>query len=72
MHRCMKVAGAAMVAAAAFSMPVAAGMGPKLKLDMQLAAAMSATAKYANHLPLAKKNGYQIITQMIPTWAITS
>jgi hypothetical protein len=33
----------------------------------ELAAARDATAKYVNNLALAKKNGYQIITKMIPT-----
>jgi hypothetical protein len=36
-------------------------------LDGQLAAARAATAKYVTNLALAKKNGYQIITRMIPT-----
>jgi hypothetical protein len=35
--------------------------------DAQLAAARAATAKYVTDLGLAKKNGYRIITRMIPT-----
>jgi len=35
-------------------------------LVSQLAAAHLATAKYANDLPLARKDGYSIITRMIP------
>jgi hypothetical protein len=67
MHRWTKVAGAAMVAAAAISVSAAAGTGSESKLDTQLAAARGATAKYVSNLALAKKNGYQIITKMIPT-----
>jgi hypothetical protein len=35
-------------------------------LDKQLALARAATAKYVDNLGLAKANGYQIITKMIP------
>jgi hypothetical protein len=35
-------------------------------LDVQLALARAATAKYVGNLTLAKANGYQIITRMIP------
>ena len=35
-------------------------------LVQQLAAARAATAKYAGNLSLAKRDGYQIITKMIP------
>jgi hypothetical protein len=38
-------------------------------LASQLADARVATAKYATNLALAKKQGYGVITQMIPTWA---
>src|SRR5581483_1409604 len=36
-------------------------------LSTSLALARLATAKYVNNLPLAKANGYTIITKMIPT-----
>ena len=36
-------------------------------IGTELAAARAATAKYVNNLALAKKDGYQIITPMIPT-----
>ena len=36
-------------------------------IKTELAAARDATAKYVNNLALAKKDGYQIITPMIPT-----
>jgi hypothetical protein len=36
------------------------------KLTRQLAASRVATAKYATNLALAKRDGYQIITRMIP------
>ena len=36
-------------------------------LDAQLAEARIATAKYVDNLALARKDGYQIITKMIPT-----
>jgi len=67
MNRWTKVAGAALVAAAAISVSAAAGTGSQTKLDSQLAAARLATAKYVSNLALAKKDGYQIITPMIPT-----
>jgi hypothetical protein len=67
MNRWIKVACAAIVGAAAISVSAAAETGSQSKLDLQLAAARAATAKYVNNLPLAKKNGYQIITKMIPT-----
>src|SRR5580698_7079297 len=35
-------------------------------LAKQLSLARAATAKYAENLPLAKANGYSIITKMIP------
>ena len=44
--------------------PVKAGVSPTLLT--QLALARAATAKYANNLGLAKKDGYGIITKMIP------
>lgn len=40
---------------------------PSSTLVRQLATARGATAKYVTDLGLAKKNGYQIITKMIPT-----
>jgi hypothetical protein len=48
----------------------AAGSGASarstLSLDTELALARSATAKYVSDLPQAKKDGYGIITRMIP------
>ena len=68
---------AAMVTAATFTAVAAggqpahhqmstAGGGKAQNLAPQLAAARLATAKYATNLGLAKKDGYGIITRMIP------
>ena len=69
---------ASVVAAAAFTALATAGQpahrhdmsttagGTPQALAAQLAAARLATAKYATNLALAKKNGYGIITRMIP------
>jgi hypothetical protein len=43
-----------------------AGPASSSTLVTQLSLARTATAKYANDLGLAKKNGYRIITKMIP------
>jgi hypothetical protein len=45
------------------------GLSPQAqaKLDKSLAVARAATAKYVTDLTLAKRNGYGIITKMIPT-----
>jgi hypothetical protein len=72
MNRFKKVAGAGLIVAAAVSIlavttSTAAPRASQSKLDTQLAAARAATAKYVSDLALAKKNGYQIITKMIPT-----
>jgi hypothetical protein len=45
----------------------ASAAAPSSTLVKQLAVARAATAKYVTDLGLAKKNGYQIITKMIPT-----
>jgi hypothetical protein len=44
-----------------------ASAGSSTVLQNQLAIARGATARYANNLALAKKDGYMIITKMIPT-----
>ena len=44
-----------------------ASEGTATVLETQLAIARAATAKYVTNLPLAKANGYGIITKMIPT-----
>ena len=72
MTKLKKVAGAGLIVAAVVSIlaPAASTAEPgasQSKLDLQLAAASAATAKYVDDLALAKKNGYQIITKMIPT-----
>jgi hypothetical protein len=70
MNRLKKVTGVGLVIAAAVSI-LAVGTGsaaPRAtQLDTQLAAARTATAKYVDDLALAKKNGYEIITRMIPS-----
>lgn len=71
--------GAALAAAAAVSVAAALPLGaaahtsrtdaratPSPALVRQLALAREATAKYVSNLALAKKNGYRIITKMIP------
>ena len=77
--RRLTMLGLATVAAAAFaSLALAAapahrhdtskmsGSAASQKLAAQLALGRLATAKYATNLALAKKNGYGVITQMIP------
>ena len=77
MHR-LTILAASLAAAAAFAGLAAAGQPAhrhdasasagtlSQKLAVQLAAARLATAKYASNLALAKKDGYGIITRMIP------
>jgi hypothetical protein len=76
--RRLTILGASLVAAAALAGLAAAGQpahrhgasatagAASKKLAAQLAAARLATAKYATNLALAKKDGYGIITRMIP------
>ncbi len=68
-------AAAAALTAVAFAVPLGAGAHPTRAharastpstLVTQLALARAATAKYVSNLPLAKANGYRIITRMIP------
>ena len=47
-------------------MSTMSGTAASQKLASQLALGRLATAKYATNLALAKKNGYGVITQMIP------
>ena len=47
-------------------MSTASGGAASQKLAAELALARLSTAKYATNLALAKKNGYGVITQMIP------
>ena len=47
-------------------MSTMSGTAPSQKLAAELALGRLATAKYATNLALAKKNGYGVITQMIP------
>ena len=47
-------------------MSTASGAAASQKLAAELAVARLSTAKYATNLTLAKKNGYGVITQMIP------
>jgi hypothetical protein len=69
---CAIAAGAVSVSAAAAatyeggSSPTELRAQPSPKLVADLALARAATAKYVNNLPLAKANGYGIITKMIP------
>jgi len=62
---------AALAAAAAVSAAAASAWtqptSTNKSLASQLALARVATAKYVTSLPQAKKDGYQIITQMIPS-----
>ena len=77
--RRLTMLGLATVAAAAFTslataaapahrhdMSTMSGTAASQKLAAQLALGRLATAKYATNLALAKKNGYGVITQMIP------
>ena len=71
MNRLKKVLGAGLIVAAVVAIlaPTASTAEPgasRSKLSVRLAAASAATAKYVNDLPLAKKNGYRIITKLIP------
>jgi hypothetical protein len=59
-------AGTSAVRPAGSPARAAASAGAQAKLAAQLAMARAATAKYASNLPLAKANGYGIITKMIP------
>jgi hypothetical protein len=61
------VAGSVLMAtAASAARPHAHAAAPQSTLVEQLAAARLASAKYANDLGRAKKDGYMIITRMIP------
>jgi hypothetical protein len=62
---------AVLACGAALAASASAGTSPKMTtagqpLAAELAAARIATAKYATNLDLAKREGYQIITRMIP------
>ena len=59
------VASAASAAKVIHAAPRSANTSSALVAD--IAATKLATAKYVNNLALAKKDGYQIITKMIPT-----
>jgi hypothetical protein len=73
-----RTAGVALIALAGVSIWAATASGTSAKpqgvsgtqanaaLVSQLALARIATAKYVSNLPLAKKDGYSIITRMIP------
>jgi len=57
----------AALAAAALVSSSPAGTSKGSTLQNDIALARIATAKYVNNLPLAKANGYTIITKMIPS-----
>jgi len=61
-------AGPAMAAVAALLLPAGgfAGRSAQSKLDFQLAAARAATVKYVHNAALADRDGYRLITRMIP------
>lgn len=68
MRRLAPIIATVVVAAAVAGVAFAAPPTPRSSstLASQLALARAATAKYVGNFALAKKNGYQIITQMIP------
>jgi hypothetical protein len=61
------IAAAAAAAALATSALAASAPSSNVNFAARLAAARLATAKYATNLAQAKKDGYGIITQMIPS-----
>jgi hypothetical protein len=67
MRRIVTTGLLAAVAAAALVSSSPAGTSKSATLQTDIALARLATAKYVSNLPLAKANGYTIITKMIPS-----